>query len=45
MIKQQSYEWKFSQKKPGRASKQTPGSSELTDRKVNFKQKHSKLWN
>ena len=30
-------------KKPGHASKQTPGLSELTDHKVNLKQKHSKL--
>ena len=30
-------------KKPGRASKQTPGSSELTEHNVNFKQKHPKL--
>ena len=33
------------EKKPGRASKQTPGSWELTDHKVNYKQKLSNLWN
>jgi|GEM_PF-4091995 len=34
---------KIKSKKPGRASKQTPGSCELIDYRVNFNQKHSKL--